>query len=121
MVNEKNIQLIENKKAQIEEVRELKETEQEQKIRESYEAEFESYDDIEVEKSYGPGSVQSNYSRDSDRDKRERHLGKAGVGLASNITSKVVTPIVPAAVGAATSVVSELGYALSSDSDTKDA
>jgi hypothetical protein len=70
---------------------------------------------------YGPGSAQSNYSDNSDKTKMERYYGKATVGTASSIASKVVTPIVPAVAGVVTTAVSEIGHALSSDSDTKDA
>ena len=70
---------------------------------------------------YGPGSSQSSYSDNSDRAKMERYHAKATANLASTIASRTVTPVVPAAAGALTSVVSEIGYALSSDSDNKDA
>ena len=75
----------------------------------------------ENKEEYGPGSVQSSYSDDSDKTKMERYYGKATVGTTSSIVSKVTTPIVPAIAGIATTAVSEIGYALSSDSDTKDA
>jgi hypothetical protein len=89
MVNEKNIQLIENKKAQIEEVQELKETEQERKVRESYEAEFDSYGNIGVNKSYGPGN---NMSSDD-----KGNLAKGITGVASGVGIAALTVACPPA------------------------
>ncbi len=73
---------------------------------------------------YGPGSVQSSYSDDSGEAKMKRYYGKATTSTVTSIVSKAAGPagvIASGITGAATTVVSEIGYALSSDSDTKDA
>jgi len=131
MTNNNNLIPKENFK-KVEEVREIdykvssfeefmKSYEADEEVVDNYELEVDSYGDLRVDKSYGPGSNQSSYSDNSDRAKMERYYCKAGSGLASTIASKAVTPIVPAVTGVLTTAVSEIGYALSSDSDTKDA
>lgn len=73
---------------------------------------------------YGPGSVQSSYSDDSDEARMSRYYARTTTNMATGIVSRAAGPVgsvVSGAVGATTTVVSEIGYALSSDSDTKDA
>jgi hypothetical protein len=73
---------------------------------------------------YGPGSTQSSYSDNSDRARMERYYAKATANVTTSIVSRAagpVGPVVSGVVGAATTVVSEIGYALSSDSSTRDA
>jgi len=73
---------------------------------------------------YGPGSVQSSYSDDSDEARMNRYYARTTTNVATNVVSRAagsVGPVVSGVVGAATTVVSEIGYALSSDSDTKNA
>lgn len=73
---------------------------------------------------YGPGSAQSSYSDDSDEAKMNRYYARTTTNVTTNIVSKAAGPVgsvVSGVVGIATTAVSEIGYALSSDSDTKDA
>ncbi len=109
---------IENKIPSYEEF--MKSYENDESLNDNYELEVDSYGDIGANKSYGPGSSQSSYSDSSDRSRRARHLGKSGVGVTSGIVSRAVTPIVPGVVGAVTTAVGEIGYALSSSSEAKD-
>ena len=91
------------------------------KVNDNYEFEIDSYGDIRVNRSYGPGSSQSSYSDNSEQGRAGRHAGKVVVGVVSNISSKVAGPAAPMITGAVASVVGEIGHALSSDSDFKDA
>ncbi|CAG8628190.1 6479_t:CDS:1 [Ambispora gerdemannii] len=99
----------------------MKTYENDEGVIEGYENEIKSYGDIGVNRSYGPGSNQSSYSDNSDQARTARHTVKVAVGVASNVASKVAGPAAPMITGAVTSVVGEIGHALSSDSDFKDA
>ena len=98
--------LPEIKKAQSIEIRYL---EEEQNVTDSYHTEFDSYSDIRVEKSYGPGNNQS-----STRSKQEKTVLKTlwGVGLA--LTNAVCPEMgeilteVSELTGVATEVVGDL-------------
>jgi len=73
---------------------------------------------------YGPGSAQSSYSDDSDEARMNRYYARTTANVTTNVVSRAGGPLgaaVTGTVGAITTVVSEIGYALSSDSDTKDA
>lgn len=87
MVNEKNINLIENKKTQVEEVREIdykvpsfeefmKGYEENEKMNNSYENEFDSYRDIRVNRSYGPGNTQSVEEYRDESKRLSKYMGK---------------------------------------------
>ena len=130
-----NPYLIKENKTQVEEVREIdyqvpsyeefmRNYENDKKVSESYELEVDSYRDLRVDKSYGPGSSQSSYSDDSDEARMNRYYARTTTNMATNVVSKAAGPVgsvVNGVVGAATTLVSEIGYACSSDSDTKDA
>ena len=75
----------------------------------------------ENKEGYGPGSTQSSYSDNSDETKRKRHAGKVVTGMVSTVTSKAATPVFPTVLGVATSLVGEVGHALSSGDGDKDA
>lgn len=73
---------------------------------------------------YGPGSNQSSYSDNSDRARMERYYAKSMTGLGVTVVTKAAGPVgyvASAATGVVTTAVSEIGHALSSSDDAKDA
>jgi hypothetical protein len=73
---------------------------------------------------YGPGSNQSSYSDNSDYAKMERHYAKSMTGLGVTIVTKAAGPvgaIASGATGVITTAVGEIGHALSSSDEAKDA
>jgi hypothetical protein len=95
---------------------------QQQSLNEIYEDEWQ--DKVLHDPQYGPGSNQSSYSDNSDRARRERYAAKTTMGMGSTIVLKAAGPVgsvVSGVVGVAATTVGEIGHALSSSSEAKDA
>ena len=96
----------------------MKDYKVDKKVEDSYKGEFTERDKVP---SYGPGGSQSSYSDNRDESRRGRHLGKAFVGFASGTATRIAGPAPSLITGAVAKTVGEIGHALSSDDEWKDA